>query len=93
MWIKTQDGRRIINTDNIVGIGVSRRIYQNGTVDIYARTVDIPSTIKPAQLVDSIIILGTYPREEVMDKFNEISNWLAYLDLSEGDKTNAERSD
>jgi len=83
MWIKTQDGRRIINTDNIVGIGVSRRVYQDGTVDIYARTVDIPNTVKPAQLVASDIILGTYPREEVMDKFNEICSELSYvMDLS-----------
>lgn len=80
MWIKTQDGRRIINTDNIVGIGVSRRIYQNGTVDIYA-SIAKPDTSKFDP--PSSIILGTYPREEVMDKFNEISTELSYImDLS-----------
>lgn len=91
MWIKTQDGRRIINTDNIVGIGVSRRIYQNGTVDIYA-SIAQPDTSKfDPHAAPSSIILGTYPREEVMDRFNEICRCgFTYLDLSEGDKTNAE---
>lgn len=78
MWIKTQDGRRIINTDNIVGIGVSRRVYQNGTVDIYASIANGSTDI----------ILGNYPRDEVANKFKEICTELSYvMDLSQVNAT------
>lgn len=96
MWIKTQDGKRIINTDNVIGIGVSRRIHNDGSVDIYATTVE--SKVEPKQPIptNTCVILGTYPRETVQKVFDDICREsFTYIDLSsyteeESNKTDAE---